>query len=102
MFVYILYSPKPDIFYTGFTSETIEIRLQKHLESIYGEKYTSKSIDWEVFLSIRCLSLNQGLSIEKHIKKMKSKKYIYNLKKYPEMVERLLQKYVSSSDYNKD
>jgi putative endonuclease len=30
------------------------------------------------------------MKIERHIKKMKSKKYIQNLKKYPEMVEKLL------------
>jgi putative endonuclease len=36
--------------------------------------------------------------IEKHIKAMKSKKYIENLIKYPEMSVKLLQKYETTSD----
>jgi putative endonuclease len=31
--------------------------------------------------------------IEEHIKKMKSKVYIQNLKKYPDMVKKLIAKY---------
>jgi putative endonuclease len=34
------------------------------------------------------------MKIEKHIKNMKSKKYILNLKKYPEMIERLLKEFI--------
>ena len=33
------------------------------------------------------------MAVEEHIKSMKSKKYIQNLKKYPEMVEKLKDKY---------
>ncbi len=43
--------------------------------------YTSKANDWELFFSIDSLSYNQARQIELHIKKMKSKKYIYDLKK---------------------
>jgi putative endonuclease len=39
------------------------------------------------------MTIEQAHKIENHIKKMKSKKYIENLKKYPEISLRLLQKY---------
>ena len=51
--------------------------------------YTSKADDWELFYSIDKLEYNQARKIEKHIKKMKSKKYIENLKAYNEMSIRL-------------
>jgi putative endonuclease len=38
-------------------------------------------------------SENQARLIEKHIKKMKSKTYIHNLVKYPEIAEKLLLKF---------
>jgi putative endonuclease len=39
--------------------------------------------------------MKQALRIEKHIKNMKSKKYIEDIKKYPEITERLKEKYCS-------
>jgi len=43
---------------------------------------------------MECENKTQALAIEKHIKSMKSKIYIENLKKYPEMVTKLLIKYI--------
>lgn len=71
----------------------ISIRLEKHNLHLYGSSFTSKADDWEVFLLIECSSISQALLIEKHIKAMKSKIYIENLKKYPEMIQNLLDKY---------
>jgi len=93
--VYILFSRKRNKFYTGFTSFPIEIRHQQHLDKIFKGCFTSISDDWEVFLEIKCESVEQGLRVEKHIKKMKSKTYINNLKKYPDMVLKLLTMYRS-------
>ena len=87
---YILYSTSLDRYYTGITQESIENRLELHNNSGYGNHYTSQSSDWEVFLVIPCISVSQSMKIERHIKKMKSRMYIQNLKKYPEMVEKLL------------
>jgi len=58
-----------------------------------ARKYTSKADDWELFLTIDCKIKQQATNIESHIKKMKSKVYIQNLKKYPEMIEKLIQKF---------
>lgn len=96
MLVYILYSTKADSFYTGFTTDTIENRLQKHLADYYENKFTSNVKDWTIFLTINCSSTSQARKIETHIKKMKSKKYILNLKKHPAICQILIQKYKDS------
>ena len=87
-YTYILHSKTLDKFYIGATRLHPEIRKQRHLLEYYGNsKYTSKSADWELFLEIACESFTQALKIENHIKRMKSRKYILNLAKYPELVE---------------
>jgi putative endonuclease len=95
MYVYILFSEKADNFYIGFTTESFEIRLQKHLSEYYDKKFTSKVDDWKIFFTIQCTSSKQATSIEKHIKKMKSKIYIRNLELYPDISKKLLEKYNS-------
>jgi putative endonuclease len=93
--VYILNSKKLDRFYIGFTSN-LEKRLEFH-HNAESQKFTYKAKDWEVYLKIECKSKGQALAIEKHIKKMKSKVYIQNLKKYSEMKIQLLERYSESS-----
>ncbi len=89
--VYVLFSEKLNKFYIGFTTNLDE-RLHFH-ETAETRKFTYNATDWIVFLTIECESKSQGLGIEKHIKSMKSKVYIYNLKSYPEMIEKLRSKY---------
>lgn len=83
------------MFYTGATAITAETRLERHLAKYYENKFTGKISDWQLFLEIECNTMKQALQIEKHIKKMKSKKYIADLKKYPEISEKLKIKYSS-------
>lgn len=85
--VYILYSAKIDRFYTGSTSD-LNQRLEFH-DNPDARKFTAKADDWILFDKIDCESKYQALAIEKHIKSMKSKTYIRNLKKYPEMKDKL-------------
>jgi putative endonuclease len=59
----------------------------------YKNSYTAKSSDWILFYCIKNLEYNQARLIEKHIKKMKSRKYIENLKKYKEVSLKLMQLY---------
>jgi len=42
---------------------------------------------------IICSSRSQAIKIESHLKKSKNKVYLENLKKYPEISERLIEKY---------
>ena len=90
---YILYSESVNKFYIGATSETVLTRFNKHIEEFYDKKYTGVAKDWEIFLSIECVTIKQAFKIEAHIKRMKSHKYIENLKHYPEMIEKLLNRY---------
>jgi putative endonuclease len=94
--VYILFSPTRNGFYTGATNAEVDARLERHLDEYYGNAYTSGVKDWEVFLCISCSTMHQALKIERHIKNMKSKKYIHNLKAYPEMIERLMEKFAAA------
>ena len=92
--VYILFSPSLNRYYIGFTQEPIQTRLHLHNTSGYGKsRYTSTVDDWQVFYVIECICKNQGINIERHIKRMKSKVYIQNLKKYPEIQEKLKSRY---------
>jgi putative endonuclease len=92
--VYILHSLKLNRFYIGYTSN-FDLRFDFHLNSNDHSKFTSKADDWTISLKIECKSKPQALAIEKHIKKMKSKMYIQNLISYPEMVNKLLEKYLN-------
>ena len=89
--VYILHSEILSRFYTGYTSN-LDVRIAFH-ENPESRKFTYNADDWIVFLKIDCKSQKQAMAIEKHVKQMKSSVYINNLKKYPEMVEKLLDKY---------
>ncbi len=91
-FVYIIYSPMADKFYVGETTDVIG-RLGQHNSGHYHHASTKYANDWEIFFQIECGSRIQALKIEGHIKKMKSRKYYKNLRQYPEMAFKLLEKY---------
>ena len=90
--IYILFSKTLNRFYIGSCAELNE-RLAEHFNKFFADSFTAKANDWELFLSIENLSYKQARSIEVHIKKMKSTTYIKNLKKYPEMISNLVEKY---------
>ncbi len=90
-YAYVLYSRKLTRFYTGETAD-LDTRMDFHANST-ANKFTGKANDWILFLKIECASKKQAMDIEAHIKRMKSSTYIKNLKKYPEMVTKLLISY---------
>ncbi len=90
--VYIIYSPSIDTFYIGSCLD-LEKRLHQHRTHFYDFAFTRRASDWEVYFKIEDLDLTVAREIESHIKRMKSRVYLSNLKKYPEMSERLLQQY---------
>ena len=92
---YILYSESIDSFYVGSTTEPIEIRLERHNSTYYENKWATRGIPWRLMLEIKCDKVELARSIESHIKKMKSKVYINNLIRYPEMVSKLKARYHS-------
>ena len=94
--VYILFSDKLTRFYTGATTLGVEERLENHVKKKYGKSnYTQKADDWTLFHYIACEDFTQARKIELHIKRMKSATYIRNLKKYPDLVHKLLMRFRS-------
>ena len=91
-YCYILYSPSLDKFYIGET-ENLEERINQHRTGFVDIAYTKQAADWQLYYSITCQSRSQARAIERHIKRMKSKIYIENLKKFPEMGQGLLSRY---------
>ena len=96
-YCYILYSIKLNRFYIGSTALDVKTRIEKHLSHHYGDnKYTAKADDWELFVSFECDNLSQARKIESHIKRMKSQNYLENLKKYPEICDKLKSRFSST------
>jgi putative endonuclease len=90
--VYILFSKKLDRFYTG-SCKDLSYRIDQHFNKDFGKSFTAKTDDWEMFFFVDDLHYAQARMIEKHIKNMKSKVYIQNLKKHPEIMLKLIIKY---------
>ena len=92
--VYILYFEKLNRFYIGSSSDLNE-RLIFHMAAD-ANKFTGKAKDWVVFLDFPCESKNLALKIERHLKSMKSRIYLQNLKKNPDMILKLKKEYSDS------
>ena len=90
--VYILFSNKLDKFYIGSCKDLAE-RISQHANKKFEKSFTAKAEDWEVYLSIEELGYQQARLIELHIKKMMSTKYIKALIKYPQIIEKLKERY---------
>ena len=95
---YILYSIKLDKFYIGVTQEGVQERLIKHNSKHYGaHRFTATADDWELFLNIPTENYNHAIRIERKIKGMKSSNYIRNLKKYPELLKKIVTETLQSN-----
>ena len=90
--VYILYSKEIDKYYIGST-KNLDQRIKFHLEKVFKKSNTVKSNDWELYYSIETENITIALKIERLIKNMKSRKYIDNLKKYPTIAQKLIERY---------
>ena len=90
--VYVLLSEVLNSYYIG-SCKDLEKRIEAHNNKQYKNSYTKKAEDWKVLFRLDELSFKQARNIEKHIKKMKSRKYIENLIQYPEMSIELRNKY---------
>jgi putative endonuclease len=71
----------------------LHYRIGQHLNQHFIGSFTAKADDWVLSFFNDNLEYSQARSIERHIKEMKTKAYIQNLKKYPEMMEKLLFRY---------
>ncbi|MFT4601467.1 MAG: putative endonuclease, partial [Arenicella sp.] len=89
---YIIWSKKLGKSYVG-TTDDFDRRLAEHNNNYYDNTFTTKGIPWKAHLVIDNLTSKQAFAIEEHIKKMKSKKYIENLAKFPEMIDKLRKRF---------
>lgn len=87
-YVYTLYSLQLDRFYIGETFDVLD-RLRRHNEDHYAAKWTKDGQPWDLYLTIVCEDKRQALAIERHIERIKSRKYIENLGKYPGIIDKL-------------
>ena len=90
--VYILYSKNIDQFYIG-SCLNLEERIIQHRNHTFKVSFTKRTDDWQIFFKIDNLEYQQARKIEKHIKNMKSRKYLFNLTKYKDITTKLIQKY---------
>ena len=90
--VYILYSSKIDKYYIG-SCKNLESRLKMHFEGKFSKAYTKNTDDWIVYFQFDHEDIEVVRKIEAHIKRMKSRIYIENLIRFPEMIEKLILKY---------
>ncbi len=93
--VYIIYSIKIDKYYIGSCLDIVA-RIRDHNSGVYSTGYTKRSDDWKVYFKIDELEYGQSRKIESHIKRMKSRVYIANIKAYPEITEKLKLRYLQS------
>ena len=90
--VYIIYSKNIDKFYVGSCLNLVE-RLEQHNTHVFQVGFTHRASDWEVYYSKEIDSQDLARKIESHIKRMRSRSYYENLKKYPSIIEKLILKY---------
>ena len=94
--VYILYSKKINQYYIGSCLD-LEKRLAEHLSAKMDVAFTKRSDDWIVSFKFEALTYEMARNIEAHIKQMKSRKYIENLVRFPEISQKLKDKYSAGS-----
>jgi putative endonuclease len=71
-------------------TENLKQRISHHNNPITQLKYTAKGIPWQLYIALPCNDKQHAIKLEKLIKAKKSSVFIRNLKKYPELVEKII------------
>jgi putative endonuclease len=88
-FVYVIYSVKLNRFYTG-TTDDLDKRIEQHNSAFYPNSFTSKGIPWELKVFFSFENNKTAMDAEKFIKRMKSKIFIENIIKRPELLTEII------------
>jgi putative endonuclease len=91
-FVYVIESLKDGGFYIGKTSD-LTARLRWHNSKELNKGVTRSKMPWRYFYTLEVGNPGTSGKIENHIKRMKSREYVLNLAKYPEIGKKLIEKY---------
>ena len=78
-YCYIIYSPSLDKYYVGETVD-LTLRISQHNAATFKGAFTTIASDWELYLEIPCLDINEARKFESFIKRMKSRKFIQLIK----------------------
>ena len=82
--LYIIYSKTIDRYYVGET-EDLSKRLILHLKHTFKGSYTTQAKDWEIVFNMRFNTRDSARRAERIGKSKKSRKFIENLIKHPEL-----------------
>ena len=88
-FLYIIYSPKADKYYTG-ESNNVPERLELHNSHKILKAFTKAASDWEIRLIFKCETKKDAVFLERYIKRMKSRKFILKIIERPEILSEIL------------
>ncbi len=91
-YVYVIQSSQDHSYYIGHKTDLAE-RLKYHNSVQKNIGVTRRKISWSYFYVLEVENSTIASKMEKHIKRMKSREYLKNLAKYPEMGEKLIKKY---------
>jgi putative endonuclease len=72
-YLYILYSPSIDRYYTGITND-VQRRLARHNKG--GKKYTTRGIPWELMCVENYSSRKEAETRERYLKSKKTRKVL--------------------------
>ncbi len=72
--VYILFSQSIQKYYVGFTSQSIEARLRRHLSAHKG--FTARAKDWKVVFTELVSTKSEAAALEKRIKNRGAKRFL--------------------------
>tara|TARA_R110002049_G_scaffold155557_4_gene320469 strand:+ start:1010 stop:1297 length:288 start_codon:yes stop_codon:yes gene_type:complete len=88
-FLYIIFSKTINRFYIGETNN-LKNRIIQHQEHYFKSNFSKAATDWVAVLSKVCNSKEDALFLEKFIKRMKSKKFIFKIIESPEILDDIL------------
>jgi putative endonuclease len=91
-FVYIIKSTKTNTFYIGKTYD-LEQRLIYHNTLELNNRTSKSGIPWEYYFTMEVKSYFLAGKLEKHLKEVYSEQYCSDLVKYPEISQKLIEKY---------
>ena len=90
--VYILYSANLKRYYIGQTDD-LSRRLAQHTSKQHATSFTAKARDWQLVLELKCSSREQARRLENFIKRMKSRKFVDQLRVDIEMQTNLINRF---------
>ena len=88
-FLYIIYSPSADKFYTGETND-VPARVKLHNSYKIIKKLTKAPSDWELKRIFTCKNREEAVFLQGYLQEQKDRKVIQQVIKQPEILQEIL------------